>query len=126
MTNEATVQDSVKLAAAQLGARLWRNNSGAMHREGGGFVRFGLASDVPKVRSPDLVGITPVTIQPHHVGQTLGVFTSPEIKHSTWRFSGTEHEIEQNNFLKIVIKSGGYAGFVTSVDDYYRVMRVIR
>lgn len=120
MTNEATVQDQVKLASAQAGARLWRNNSGAMKTETG-FIRFGLASDIAKVRSADLIGITPVVVQQHHLGLTLGVFTAPEIKHSTWTYTGDKHEQEQLNFINIVRWSGGYAGFVRCVDDYFRM-----
>lgn len=122
MTNEATVQDQVRLAAAELSCRLWRNNSGAMYRQDGGFIRFGLASDVPKVASSDLVGITPVKIQQHHVGQVLGIFTGVEVKASGWKFSGNKHESEQIAFLKLVHTSGGYAGFASSVNDYYRII----
>lgn len=121
MTNEATVQDSVRLAAAELSCRLWRNNSGAMHTENG-FIRFGLASDVPKVASSDLVGITPVKIQPHHVGQVLGIFTGAEIKPSGWVYSGSKRETEQLTFINLVRNSGGFAGFASSVDDYYKII----
>jgi len=126
MTNEATVQDNVKLASAKLGARLWRNNSGAMYRQGGGFVKFGLASDVAKVRSADLIGVTPVLIRQHHVGTYLGVFTAPEIKHGDWSYSGGEHEQEQLNFINLVRGAHGFAGFASSVDDYYRIIGMIK
>jgi len=125
MENEATVQDRVKLASAQLEtplpARLWRNNSGGMKTETG-FIRFGVASELKGVASSDLIGITPVLVQQHHVGSVLGVFTAPEIKHSDWTYSGSVHEQEQLKFLNMVRRAAGFAGFVTCVDDYYKMI----
>ena len=126
MTNEATVQDRVKLDCAQSNNRLWRNNSGAMYRQDGGFVKFGLASDVAKTRSSDLIGMTRFEIRPEHVGYVVGIFTAVEIKAEGWHYSANEHESEQLNFINLVIKSGGYAGFAASVDDYHRIIGLIK
>ncbi|MDP3328753.1 VRR-NUC domain-containing protein [Parvibaculum sp.] len=59
--------------------------------------------------SGDLIGWTPVVILAEHVGMTLPVFSSIEVKSET----GSTSE-EQNNFSEQVIQAGGIAGVARS------------
>lgn len=113
--SEAHVQARIRLEAASKGMRLWRNSVGALTDERGIPVRFGLANDSPKVnkvlKSGDLIGIRPIHIGPQHVGQVIGQFVSRECKKSSWRYTGTEHEVAQANWVQLVNSLGGDAAF---------------
>jgi hypothetical protein len=118
-TSEAAVQARVRLAASQRGLRLWRNNVGAFHDTAAGVhVRFGLANDSKElnrvIKSGDLIGIRPRVIQQSDVGSLIGQFMSREVKHAGWRYTGTEREVAQLNWAKLVTSLGGDAGFITS------------
>ncbi len=122
--SEASVQVELRLAAAQRGATLWRNNSGACLDQSGRMIRYGLGNDSKKLnevwKSADLIGITPVTVTPEMVGRTLGVFTGVEVKGAAWRWTGNGREVGQQNFLTDVTNHGGIGMFATSVDDYLK------
>ena len=121
--SENAVTSHVRLAAAQLGVTLWRNNCGGFYDEQGRFVRYGLGSEA-KVASSDWVGIRPVLITPEMVGQVLGVFTAVEMKKEGWHFNPDDkHESDQKHFIDIVNANGGMSGFAQSVDDFYRIIR---
>lgn len=121
--SENAVTSHVRLAAAQLGVTLWRNNCGGFYDEQGRFVRYGLGSEA-KVASSDWVGIRPVLITPEMVGQVLGVFTAVEMKKEGWHFHPDDkHESDQKHFIDIVNANGGMSGFAQSVDDFYRIIR---
>ena len=64
----------------------------------------------------DLFGLVPLTIEPHHVGQQVGVFTAIEVKTQRGRVS----EI-QGNFLNAVQHNGGLAGVARSPDDALKI-----
>ena len=117
MSREAIALDAVRLLASQDGCRLWRNNVGASRLENGSFVRWGLANETAaenaRVKSGDLIGIRPVTITPAHLGMTLGLFVSREVKRAGWRYRGDAHEQAQQNWIDIVRSFGGDAGFTT-------------
>jgi len=108
--SEAAVQAEVRLKAAKLGILLFRNNSGAFQDDSGRWCRFGLANDssaMNKVcKSSDLVGIGPG-----------GIFHAYEVKHPSWRYTGTPREVAQKAFLDLVIARGGIAKFITSPED---------
>jgi hypothetical protein len=114
---ESDAQDACRLAASNSGAVLWRNNVGAGTLHTGEFIRWGLANDSTamnkRVKSADLIGIRPVLIMPHHVGMTLGQFVSREIKHPGWVYKGTDREVAQLEWLKIISAHGGDAQFST-------------
>lgn len=126
--NESELQKQIQLDASKRGARLWRNNSGATficehaqtcphaNRQP---VRFGLGNDSAKMnavmKSSDLIGITPVVITADMVGQTVGVFTSIEVKRPGWRWAGTKREIAQNAWIEMVKSLGGIARFVNQI-----------
>ena len=116
--SEAAIQTQVMLEASRLGYRLWRNNVGALPTENGGMVRYGLANSSSamnrNVKSADLIGIRPVTIEPHHVGSVIGQFISREVKSGSWRWSGTPREKAQLRWCEIVTGLGGDACFTNS------------
>ena len=127
MSNEAVVQQQVRLAMARLGAQVWRNQSGAMEDKTGRIVRFGLSNDSAAlnaaIKSADLVGITPMTVQQHHVGRTVGVFTAIEVKRPGWHLTpGDKRGQAQKRFLDIVVGVGGMAGFVTDPADLANIL----
>lgn len=124
--SESGVTSHVRLAAAQLGVTLWRNNCGGFYDEQGRFVRYGLGSEA-KLASSDWVGIRPVLITPEMVGQVLGVFTAVEMKKEGWHFHPDDkHESDQKHFIDIVNANGGMSGFAQSVDDFYRIIRYVK
>src|SRR6185437_16266155 len=115
--SEAAVQARVRLEAAKVGARLWRNNVGALLDSRGVPVRYGLANDSPQlnrtVKSGDLIGWRPVLITAAHVGSTIAQFVSRECKREGWRYSGDDHERAQLRWAELVNSCGGDAQFVT-------------
>lgn len=115
--NEAAVQVKVRLEASDKGGILWRNNVGALKDERGVPVRYGLANESKamneSIKSSDLIGLRPVLIQPHHMGQTIGQFVAREVKEPTWAYSASKREVAQLRFLNLVASLGGDACFVT-------------
>lgn len=125
---EAAVSDHIRLNAAQSNVDLWRNNNGAVETVDGRFIRFGLCNDSKKlnekIKSSDLIGITPVLITHEHLGQVLGVFTAVETKPSTWKFRlKDKHAVAQKAFHDIVKRAGGFAGFATSIEEFRKIIK---
>jgi len=122
--SEASTQRAIRLAAMKHDVYLWRNNSGAVMREDGGMIRFGLGNDSSQVnavmKSADLIGITPKVIAQCHVGSTFGVFTSIEVKRPGWKYLDTIQEKAQLNWAKLIIKNGGLAMFATCPEDLHK------
>lgn len=126
-SSEARVQSEIRLAAAERrdGSKLLRNNSGAGDIDGSGrVVRWGLGNDSKELnkvyKSSDLIGPTPVLVQPHHVGRTFGVMTCIEVKESGWTKPKNEHERAQMAFLVDMANRGAIAGFAAHPADYAR------
>lgn len=113
--SETAVQTAIRLEASRRGCLLFRNNVGAATTDNGSFIRFGLANDSAqlnaRIKSADLIGIRPVIIQPYHVGRTLGVFLSREIKAAGWKFTGTDRERAQLRWAELILSMGGDAAF---------------
>jgi len=105
-TSEARVQAAVRVRAAELGWRLWRNNSGVLSGEDGRPVRFGLGNDSKQInnifKSADLIGVKP-----------SGQFVALECKAAGWTYHGTERERAQAAFLSVVVMHGGDGRFIT-------------
>jgi hypothetical protein len=117
-SSEAAIQARLRLRASKMGMRLWRNNVGAGYSEDGSFMRWGLANDSKQVnaviKSGDLIGIRPIVVQPTDVGKLIGQFVSREVKHGSWKYSGTSREVAQLNWANLVNGLGGDAAFATS------------
>jgi len=113
--SEAAIQTRIRLEASRLGMRLWRNNVGAAVMADGSFIRYGLANDSKamndKIKSHDLIGIRPVLIEPHHVGQLIGQFISREVKAAGWKYRGTKRERAQLKWAELITSMGGDACF---------------
>lgn len=125
---EAGVASHIRLEAPKRNVELWRNNVGVLVDARGRPVRFGLANDSSKlnkkIKSSDLIGITPVRITPDMIGQVIGVFTAVETKKEDWKFNtNDERAVAQKKFHDIVKKSGGYAGFASSVKDFLHIIK---
>lgn len=115
--SEVRQQSLIRLDAARNGVWLTRNNVGALLDERGVPVRYGLANESKvqnqAVKSADLIGIRPILIGPHHVGQVIGQFVSVECKHQTWTYKGDKHEVAQLAWCDFVLSKGGFACFAT-------------
>ena len=111
---ETTLQQHIRLAVGQRSdVRLFRNNTGTLpDPRTGRPIQFGLARG-----SADLIGIKQVTITPDMVGQTIGVFTSIEVKTPTGRVTP-----QQRNWLTMVRKLGGIAGIARSIRDANEIL----
>ncbi len=125
--SESAVQQRVRLEAARFGLQMWRNNSGAFTDDQGRLVRFGLGNDSAAInatiKSSDLIGITPITITPAHLGRVLGVFTAIECKPEGWHMRpGDERALAQQAFHGIVKQIGGFAGFAQAPGDLWKVI----
>lgn len=110
-SDEALIQAAVRLAAAQVGNILWRNNVGALLDSRGIPVRFGLANESGKInrvlKSSDLIGIE----------QGTGRFLSYECKAHDWKYTGTIRERAQLNWIEFINSMGGKAAFVTDASQ---------
>lgn len=115
LSSEAGVLSAVRLEASRKGARLWRNNKGAVTDQNGNFIRYGLANEsttIDKIiKSSDLIGIRRVILPG---GGIIGQFVAREIKKPGWKYSGTEREKAQLNFLNLINSFGGDGQFTTS------------
>lgn len=127
MSNEAVIQQQVRLEMARLGFQCWRNNSGAMQDSSGRTVRFGLGNDSAKlnkeIKSSDLIAVVPTLITPEMVGYYLGVFTALECKPTGWTMRpGDDRAKAQANYHDLVKQACGFAGFVTDPADIYSII----
>lgn len=124
-TSEASAQQRIRIEAPHHGVRLWRNNVGACIDERGNHIRYGLANESAamnkKIKSSDLIGITPVIVTPEMVGRTLGVFTAIECKRPGWQYKGGGREAAQLSYMQIIIALGGIAQFATGPEDIWNI-----
>ena len=117
-TPEGKAQASVRLAAANAGWLLWRNNVGATYTDTGAVLRYGLANETKamnqQIKSADLIGLRPVQIDATHLGRTMGQFVAIECKREGWAPGARSgREAAQSRFLALVESCGGYGRFST-------------
>lgn len=126
--SETAQQQLIRLESHKRRQPLLRNNNGAAFDENGRMIRYGLGNDSKKLnetfKSSDLIGITPVTIMPHHVGMTFGLFTAREVKPLGWTFEKTTGDdraraVAQRNFGEWVVSFGGLFSFATKPEDIW-------
>lgn len=116
--SESRVMSLVRLRAAELGRRLWRNNVGVLTDKTGRPVRYGLANESKeinkRIKSADLIGWETIVITPDMVGQRVARFLSVETKAEGWRYNpNDEHEQAQMRWANMVNEAGGRAVFAT-------------
>jgi len=96
--SETNIQNQILAAiGSRADCRLFRNHVGRVQDAHGRWHTFGLCPG-----SADLIGWRAVTITPEHVGQTLAVFLSIEVKTPTGKARP-----EQLRWLKAVQAHGG-------------------
>ena len=111
MSNEAYVQNKIRLAVGSGDVRLFRNNTGALLDMQGRLVKFGLCKG-----SSDLIGFRSITITPDMVGQKIAVFSAIEVKDKG------KATVDQKNFINIINNAGGYAGVAKNVNDAKKIL----
>jgi hypothetical protein len=102
---------------AEMGCRLFRNNTGVLEDRNGRPVRYGLANDSKalnqQLKSSDLIGWKPTLITPDMVGGVFAQFVSIEMKADGWRYRATDDRaVAQRRWLKMIEADGGIAGFM--------------
>lgn len=85
--------------------RVFRNNVGALPDKVGRLVRYGLA-----IGSSDLIG------------SAFGIPIAIECKAPGWVYKGTEHEKEQQAWIRVVESLGWVGGFAQSIDDAVAIL----
>ena len=110
-SNEALIQNQIRLALGKDNVRLFRNNTGALMDQNGRLVTFGLCKG-----SSDLIGFKTITITPEMVGAELAVFTAIEVKD---KGHATKY---QKNFIDVVKKAGGIAGVAKNVSEAKKIL----
>lgn len=128
MSNEAVVQQQVRLAVARLGGLPMRNNVGACTDDTGRVIRYGLMNDTPALnkqfKSSDLMCIIPITVTQEMVGMTIAVPAPLECKRPGWHLTpGDQRGQAQKRFIDLVRGVGGLGGFVTDVSDLAHALR---
>jgi len=131
--SEKKIMHSQMIALSEAGTTIWRQNVGqawagnAQRITRQQMVAVGPGDVVIRAARPfqaglckgssDLIGITPITIEQHHMGSQLGIFTAVESK--TARGRPTE---EQLRFIDHVNGNGGFAGIARSDDDAIEII----
>jgi hypothetical protein len=110
-SNEAAVQNRIRLALSRGATRLFRNNTGALKDATGRLVHFGLCKG-----SSDLIGWKTIEITPEMVGQKVAVFCALEIKDKG------KATVLQRHFISVVHEAGGFAGVARTVEEANRII----
>ena len=114
MSNEAYVQNKIRLAVGVGEVRLFRNNTGALLDQSGRLIKFGLCKG-----SSDLIGFRSITITPDMVGTRVAVFSAIEVKDKG------KTTVDQRNFINVINKSGGFAGVARNVTDAKKILDIV-
>ena len=108
LMSEANIQNQILAAiGSRPDCRLFRNHVGRVQDQYARWHTFGLC-----VGSADLIGWRAVTVTQEHVGQTLAVFLSIEVKTDKGKPS-----TEQLRWQKVVKQHGGIAMIARSAQE---------
>ena len=113
LSNEAYVQNKIRLAVGHGKIRLFRNNTGALLDIKGRLVKFGLCKG-----SSDLIGFKTITITPDMVGKEVAIFSAIEVKD---KGKATD---EQKKFIDIIQNAGGIAGVAKNVNEAKKILEI--
>lgn len=106
--SEANIQNQILAAiGSRPDCRLFRNHVGRVQDDRGRWHTFGLCPG-----SADLIGWRAVTITADHIGQTLAVFLSIEVKTATGK-----PRPEQLRWIEAVKRHGGIAMIARSAQE---------
>jgi hypothetical protein len=115
-----TVQKYVNLIKSGF---MQRNNVGALMNKQGRIVRYGLCNESKamndKLKSSDLIGWVDLIITQEMVGTHIAQYAAFEVKPQGWVYSGKGREKAQKAYIDLVNSKGGYARFVTGIEDVY-------
>lgn len=109
-----TVQNPAMLAASQLGALAWRQQSGLFYTREGIPVRVGLPG------MSDCGMIVSLTITPDMVGRTIGVAVQTEFKTHRGQQSEAQH-----NWQQAVEQRGGIYRLIRSPDEMIGLIKCV-
>lgn len=101
---ETKILRRIQVALSEVGARLFRNQTGSYQLADGRWLSSGLAQG-----SSDLIGWHTVSVTPEMVGARIAIFTAVEVKTPSGRLTS-----EQKNFIAAVRSAGGKAFVATS------------
>lgn len=101
MPSESKLYGAIRLKASVLGGRLYRNNVGLFYTRSGELTRCGLAEG-----SSDLIGWM--------ISDGRAIFSAVEVKSS----KRSKARDKQKKFVDAVLRSGGFACVVSSVDEF--------
>lgn len=133
--SEIDLMRRLQIVASQLGARLFRQNSGMAWvgkptrisraqmiavKPGDVVLRNARPFHAGFTGLSDLGGFVPVEITPDMVGSTIAVYAQVEVK------DGAVKTDEQKDWIKLVNANGGRAGFAESERDLSDILRGIR
>lgn len=107
MPSETPLLNAIRKRASELGARLFRNNTGMIRDADGRTHRFGLT-----VGGSDLIGYVPVRVTASMVGLNVAVFVAIEVKAGK-----TATTPEQLAFIQAVWRAGGLAGVARNIEE---------
>ena len=105
---ETIIKNKILIALGRIAGMFWNHPTGVAQSLTPPYakVRYGLNG------SPDIIGVTPVTVTAEMVGRTVGVAVGIEVKTDTGRQSQ-----QQKNFQVAFTKAGGVYILARSVDD---------
>lgn len=125
--SETRQQNLIRLAAAEMGIWLTRNNVGALLDARGVPIRYGWANESKAqnevVKSSDLMGVQTIMITPQHVGSQIAQLISVECKKEGWQYTATKREVGQLNWINFVNAKGGKAFFASSPEQFKQLVR---
>lgn len=125
--SETDIYGPIIVAATELGDRAFRNNIGLAHYRSARGDKYSVPYGVGGEGGSDIIAWHSVTIMPEMVGSIIAQFTAIEVKPPGWKpprvgSKARAHYEDQKRFIDAVIAAGGIGGFVTSVEEYRKLV----